>query len=67
MLILISTVNSLRCISLKNQECKVREVIVNDKYMTYPYSINSVSNPYSRVSVPNITKNLTLKIFDLMT
>ena len=39
LLVLISTVNSLKCISLKNQECKAREVIVDNKYMTYPYSI----------------------------
>ena len=65
-LLLISTANSLRFISLKNQECKVREVIVDNKYMTYPYSINNIINPYSRVCVPNITKKFTLKIFDLM-
>ena len=44
--------------------------------MTYPYSIkvnicngncNNITNPYSRVCVRDITKNLTLKIFDLMT
>ena len=27
-LILISTVNSLKCISLKNQECKARKVVI---------------------------------------
>ena len=72
----MSTVNSLKCISLKNQECKPREVIVDNKYMAYPYSIkvnrcngncNNITNPYSRVCVPDITKNVTLKIFDLMT
>ena len=70
------SLNSLKCISMKNQECKAREVIVDNKYMTYPYSIkinrcngncNNITNSYSRVSVPNITKNVTLKIFDLMT
>ena len=75
-LVLISTVASLKCISLKNQECKVREVIVDNKYMTYPYNIkvnrcngncNNVANPFSRSCVPDITKNVTLKIFDLMT
>ena len=30
-LVLISTVNSLKCISLKNQECKAREVIINNR------------------------------------
>ena len=41
---LISSVNSLnaiplKCVLIKNQECKIREVVVNNKYMTYPYSI----------------------------
>ena len=44
--------------------------------MTYPYSIkvnrcngncNNITNPYYRVCIPNITKNVTLKIFDLQT
>ena len=44
--------------------------------MICPYSIkvnicngscNNTTNPYSRVCVPDITKNVTLKIFDLMT
>ena len=44
--------------------------------MTYPYSIkvnscngncNNITNPCSRVYVPDITKNVTLKIFDVMT
>ena len=30
------SVNYLKCISMKNQECKAREVIVDNKYMTYP-------------------------------
>ena len=72
----VLSVNSLKCNSMKNQECKAREVIVDNKYMTYPYSIkvnrcngncNNITNPYSRVCVPDITKNVTLKIFDLMT
>ena len=52
-LFLASTANSLKCISLKSQECKVREV-VNNKYMSFPYktkvnrcigSCNNISNP----------------------
>ena len=43
--------------------------------MTYPCSIkvnrcngncNNISNPYARVCVPNIIKNITLKILDLI-
>ena len=43
--------------------------------MTFPYSIkmnrcngncNNISNPYSRVFIPNIIKNIRVKIFNLM-
>ena len=27
----VSSVNSLKCVLIKNQECKVREVIVNNE------------------------------------
>ena len=55
--VLISATNSLKCISLKNQECKVREVIVKN---------NGINNPYSRVCLPDIVKNNTLKVFYLI-
>ena len=32
----MSTANSLKCISLKNQEFKVRKVIIDNDYMTFP-------------------------------
>ena len=38
----LSSVNSLECVSLKNQECKVRSEIVNinsNNPMFYPFSI----------------------------
>ena len=50
---------------MKNQECKIREVVMNNEYMTYPYSIrvnrcngncNNISNPYSRVCIPDVIK-----------
>ena len=71
----VSNVNSLKCISMNNQESKTREVIINNDYMLYPSSIkvnrcngncNNINNPYSRVCVPNVVKNITLKVFDLM-
>ena len=43
--------------------------------MTYPFSIkvnkcngnyNNINNPYARVCIPSIIKNVTLKIFDLI-
>ena len=45
-LVLVSTTNLFvstdtpkKCISLKIQECKVRKVIVDNKYMAFPYKI----------------------------
>ena len=35
----VLSVNSLECLSMKNQECKVREVMINNDYMLYPFSI----------------------------
>ena len=72
---LASSVNSLKCVLMKNQNCKIREVIVNNEYMLYPYSIkinrctgscNNISNPCSKVCVPNVIKNVTTKMFDLI-
>ena len=43
------------CLLLKNQECKVRKVIIDNDYMTFPYKIkvdkyigncNDKDNPY---------------------
>ena len=66
---------SLKCVLIKNQECKVREVIINNEYMLYPFSMkisrcngncNNISNTYFRVCVPNVIKIYTAKVFDLM-
>ena len=43
-LVLVSTANSLKCISLKNQECKVRKVIIDNDCMTLPYKIKVYLN-----------------------
>ena len=62
----------LNCISMKNQECELRpEIIdVNSNNPTfYPYSIeinkcsgncNNINNPYAKICVPDITKNLNV-------
>ena len=36
---LVSNVNSLKCVSIKSQECKVREAIANNEYILYPFSM----------------------------
>ena len=75
----LSSVNSLECISMKNQECKVRPKIVDinsNNPIFYPFSIkinkcngncNNINDPYAKICVPNIVKNLNVKVFNLMT
>ena len=69
------SVNSLKCVSMNNQECKVRPEIINgnsDEPVFYPFSIrtskcnsscNNIHDPYAKLCVPNIVKNLNVKSF----
>ena len=71
-------VNSLRCISMANQECKVRLQIVNansNEPVFYPFSIetskcsgscNDINEPYAKMCVPDVVKNLNVKVFNQM-
>ena len=74
-LVLILTLISLKCISLKYQECKVRKVINGNDCMTFPYKIkvdncvgscNDKDNPYFKFCTPDIVKNISVKVFDLI-
>ena len=68
----------LRCISMTNQECKVRPRIFNvnsDESVFYPFSIqtskcsgarNNISDPHPKVCVPDVVKNLNINVFSLM-
>ena len=60
---------------LKNQECKVRKVTIDNDYISFPYKIkvdncigscNDKDNPYFKVCLPDSVKNITVKSFDLM-
>ena len=74
----INASSSLNCISIKNQECKTRPQIVNinsNNPIFYPFSIkiskcsgncNNINDPYAKICVPDITKNLNVKVFNLM-
>ena len=74
----VLSVNSLECISIKNQECKIREEVINvntNNPVFYPFSLkvnkysgncNNISDPYARLCVPNVVKNINLKVFNLM-
>ena len=73
-----TSVNSLSRISMNNQEWKVRPKIVNvnsDGPVFFPFSIktskcsgscNNINDPYAKICVPDVVKNLNVKVFNLM-
>ena len=70
--------SSLSCISLINQECKRRPQVINvngDEPVFFPFiietskcsgSCNSINYSYAKICVPDIIKNLNIKVFNLM-
>ena len=74
----LPNVNPLECISMKNQECKVRPEIVNvnsNSPIFYPFSIkvnkcsgncNNINDPYAKIYVPDTVKDLNVRVFNLM-
>ena len=68
----LSSVNSLECVSMNNQEWKVRPEIVNvnsNEHVFYPFSIktskcsgscNNINGPYAKLCVPDVVKNINL-------
>ena len=71
-------VNSLSCISMNNQACKARPEIINvnsNNPVFYPFSIktskcsgncNNINDPYAKICVPDVVKDLNVKVFNLM-
>ena len=63
---------------MNNQKCKVRPQIVNvngDDPVFFPFSIktskcsgscNNINDPYAKMCVPDVVKNLNVKVFSLM-
>ena len=68
----------LKCVSMNNQECKIRPEIINiisNEPKVYPYSIkvnkcrgsfNNIDNPYLKLCVSDIVKNTNVEVFNLM-
>ena len=64
-----SITDVLNCISMNNQECKVRPEIIdvsNNNPIFYPFSVkinrcsgncNSVNDPYAKICVPDVVKS----------
>ena len=69
---------ALNCISLKDQECKVRPEIVDvssNNTMFYPFSVkinrcsgncNSINDPYAKICISDVAINLNVKVFNLL-
>ena len=65
----LSNVNSLKCVSMINQECKIRSEIINvntNEPIFYPYSIkiikckgscNTTNDPYAKICISDNIKN----------
>ena len=74
----LSNVNSLKCVSMNNKVCKIRPEIISlntNEPLFYPYSnkinkcrgiCNTINNPYAYLCVPDIMKNITVKVLNLM-
>ena len=70
-------VNSLECVSMNNQECKIRTKIINinnKKPGFYPFSIkvnkcsgscNNINDTYAKLCVPDVLKCQSIQ-FDVM-
>ena len=71
-------VNPLKCVSMNNQECKIKTKIIdinNNETLFYPYSIkinkcsgscNNINDAYAKLCVPDVVKNINAKAFNLM-
>ena len=74
---LVST-SSSNCISMKNQEYKVRPEIINvdsNEPVSYPFSIktnkcggscNNINDSYAKIRFPDAIKDLNVRVFILM-
>ena len=66
----------LSCISMKNHECRTRPQVVHvnsNNPISYPFSIktssgkcNNINNPYAKICVPDVIKDLNVKVFNLI-
>ena len=71
-------VDSLSCISMNNQECKVRPQIVyvnSNEPVFFPFSIkaskcsgscNTINHLYAKICLSAVVENLNAKVFNLI-
>ena len=68
--------SALECVPMNNQECKIRTKIIdvnNNESSFYPFSISvnkcscsNINDPYAKLCVPDVVKNINVKVFNLM-
>ena len=70
--------NTLKCVSMNNKDIKIRPQIIDinsDNPLFYPYSIevnkysgscNNTNDPYAKLCVPDVLKNKSVKVFNLI-
>ena len=63
---------------MNNRKCKVRPEIINinsNESSLYPYSVkiskcsascNNINDPYAKLCVPYVIKNMNVKVFNLI-
>ena len=71
----VLNVNPLKCVSMSNQECKIRLEITNvnsNEPLFYRYSIlankcsgicNNINDSYTKLYVPDVAKNMNVRVF----
>ena len=71
-------VSPLECVSMKNEECTTRTKIINIniiesvfylfsiKVNTCSGSCNNIKDPYAQLCVPDVVKNINVKVFNLI-
>ena len=74
----VLSVNPLKCVSMNNQKCKVRPEIINissNEPLFYPCSVKiskcsgscyNINDPYAKLCVPDVIKNINVRVFHLM-
>ena len=71
----VLNVTPLKCVSMSNQECKIRLEIINinsNEPIFYRYSIfankrsgicNNINDSYTKLYVPDVVKNMNVRVF----
>ena len=74
----VLNVNSLECVSMNNQKCKIRSEIIDVKTnepVFYPYNItinkckgscNTINDPYAKLCALDTIKNINVNVFNLI-